>query len=175
MNEEPSITPTDALPYHDTKPKGAADFYMAINATFRFILNRLGQEGLRRYWSDMGRSYFAPVSRRWQTAGAAGIAQYWRAFFDAEPGSDVEVVQSAREVRLDVKVCPAIAHLRQQKREIVACFCEHCYFVSEAMAAPAGFTARVQGGNGRCVQRFLPADAITPPQNLEDITRASLS
>lgn len=171
MNEKPSA----ALPYRDTKPQGAADFYLAIDATFRFILNRLGQEGLRRYWSDLGRSYFAPVSRRWQTEGAAGIAQYWRAFFDAEPGSDVEVVQSDREIRLEVKVCPAIAHLRGQNREIVPCFCEHCYFVSEAMAAPAGFTVRVQGGNGSCAQRFLPTDAITPPQNLEDITRASLS
>jgi hypothetical protein len=171
MNEEPSV----ALPYRDTKPQGAADFYMAVNATFRFILNRLGQEGLRRYWSDMGHRYFAPVSKQWQTHGAAGIAQYWQAFYDTEPGSEVSVTRDDREVRLDVKVCPAIAHLRQQKREIVPCFCEHCYFVSEAMAAPAGFTVRVQGGNGSCTQRFLPADAITPPQNLEDITRASLS
>lgn len=171
MNEGPSI----ALPYRDTKPQGAADFYLAINATFRFILNRMGQEGLRRYWSDMGHHYFAPVSKQWQAHGAAGIAQYWRAFFEAEPGSDVEVVQNDREIRLDVKVCPAIAHLRNQKREIVPCFCEQCYFVSESMAAPAGFTVRVQGGNGSCTQRFLPTDAPMPPQNLEDITRASLS
>lgn len=171
MSEEPSV----ALPYRDTKPQGAADFYLAINATFRFVFERLGQEGLRRYWSDLGRSYFAPVSKRWQDSGAIGIAQYWRAFFDAEPGGEVEVVQHDHEVRLKVKVCPAIAHLRRQKREIVSCFCEHCYFVSEAMAMPAGFTVRVQGGNGACVQRFVPKDAITPPQNLEDITRASLS
>lgn len=171
MSEEPSV----ALPYRDTKPQGAADFYLAINATFRFILNRLGQEGLRRYWSDLGRSYFAPVSRQWQSGGAEGIAQYWRAFYDAEPGSEVSVTQDGCEVRMDVKVCPAIAHLRQQKREIVACFCEHCHFVSEAMAAPAGFTVRVQGGNGRCVQRFIPLSTAPPPQNLEEITRASLS
>ena len=35
----PSANP---LPYTDTKPVGAADFYFAINATFRFVLNKLG-------------------------------------------------------------------------------------------------------------------------------------
>ena len=33
------------LPYQDTKPQGAADFYFAINATFRFIHARLGRVG----------------------------------------------------------------------------------------------------------------------------------
>jgi hypothetical protein len=54
------------LPYTDTKPVGAADFYFAINATFRFILTRLGMEGLRRYWADMGASYYQPVTERWR-------------------------------------------------------------------------------------------------------------
>ena len=47
----------DPLPYTDTKPVGAADFYFAINATFRFILRHLRmREVLRRYWRDMGSS-----------------------------------------------------------------------------------------------------------------------
>jgi len=35
------------LPYTDTKPVGAADSYFAINATFRFVLNKFGIEGSR--------------------------------------------------------------------------------------------------------------------------------
>ncbi|MEZ0389189.1 MAG: hypothetical protein ACAI34_19085 [Verrucomicrobium sp.] len=166
--------PSPELPYHDTKPKGAADFYLAINATFRFMENRLGMEGLRRYWSDLGRTYYAPVAQRWQLGGLPAMAQYWRSFFDAEPGSDVTVEQHEQEVRVEVRTCPAIAHLRTHQREIVSCFCQHCYFVSEAMAAPAGFTVRVTGGNGACVQQFMPVNrADVKPQNLEDITRAS--
>ena len=42
--------PADSvLPYPDTKPVGHADFYFATNATFRFIKQRHGIEGLRRY------------------------------------------------------------------------------------------------------------------------------
>lgn len=157
------------LPYRDRKPQGAADFYFAINATFRFILNRLGIEGLRRYWTDLGKIYFAPVSQRWRDRGLAGVAEYWLAFFAAEPGASVAVTESADSVVLDVTVCPAIRHLREHQREIVPCFCQHCYFVSEAMAAAAGLTVRVTGGNGACRQMFSPRQASVPGQDLAQI------
>ncbi len=171
MNE-PSSAP-GPLPYSDTKPVGHADFYMAVNATFRFILDRFGYEKLKDYWRDIGTTYYRPVSENWARGGLPAVADYWRAFFKAEPGAEVEVLELADEVRLEVKVCPVIRHLREHGREIVPCFCQHCFFVNEAMAAPAGLTARVQGGGGRCVQRFIKADASMAPQNLEDIATAS--
>ncbi len=161
------------LPYRDTKPAGAPDFYFAINATFRFILKRFGREGLRRYWTELGREYFAPVSAAWQQHGLKGVAAYWDAFFKAEPGADVQVTQAADRVVLDVKTCPAIAHLRKGKREIVSCFCEHCYFLGEATAAPAGFTVRVEGGNGSCRQTFYPVASAPAPQDLSRIKEAT--
>jgi hypothetical protein len=57
------------LPYLDTKPVGAADFFTAINATFRFIERKLGRVGLLRYWQELGEKYYAPVAQRW----AAGV------------------------------------------------------------------------------------------------------
>jgi hypothetical protein len=144
------------LPYTDIKPVGAADFYLAINATFRFIPNKLGPDGLRQYWTDLGTRYFAPVTARWKEGGLTAVAEYWRAFFAAEPGAEVEVIQSPNEVTLAVKVCPAIKHLRAHGREIVPCFCEHCHVIGNAMAAPAGLMVRIEGGNGSCRQRFTP-------------------
>ena len=164
---------TTPLPYTDTKPVGAADFYFAINATFRFILDRLGVEGLRRYWKDMGENYYAPVSSRWCDGGLPAVADYWRAFFKAEPGAEVEVAEQESEVRVQVNVCPAIKHLRDHGRQIVPCFCQHCHFVSEAMAESANLTVRVKGGNGSCVQRFLKRDACAEPQRMEDIHEAA--
>ncbi|MCC6511283.1 MAG: hypothetical protein IT423_19435 [Pirellulaceae bacterium] len=163
----------NALPYLDDKPVGAADFYFAINATFRFILARAGLDGLRRYWTDLGSTYFAPVSQRWKANGLTAIEQYWTAFFKAEPGSEVEVRRTEDMVTVEVKVCPAIAHLRQHNREIVPCFCQHCYFISESIAAPAGFTARVRGGNGSCTQTFQPSRPEIAPQDLTEIAEAA--
>lgn len=162
-----------SLPYTDTKPVGAADFYFAINATFRFILEKLGQEELRRYWTGLGEFYFAPVSAGWRTGGLPAVAGYWRDFFRAEPGAEVEVAQEKDEVVLEVKTCPAIAHLRKGGREIVPYFCQHCWFIGEAMAAKAGLTARVEGGNGSCCQVFRRADPSLPPQDLSKIREAT--
>ena len=162
MNPEPT-----SLPYTDTKPVGAADFYFAFNATFRFIAQRLGMEGLRRYWQDLGTRYYAPVTERWQSGGLSAVASHWHDFFKAEPGAEVEVQQTDSEVVLHVRTCPIIKHLRDHDREIMPAFCQHCYFVSEAIAAPAGMSARVEGGNGSCTQRF--SVAAQPPQDLDAI------
>ena len=157
------------LPYTDTKSVGAADFYFAINATFRFILKRFGMKGLRAYWTDLGTGYFAPVSEQWKDLGLKGVAAYWQSFFRAEPGSKTKVRVSNDTVTVEVAVCPAIKHLRKDHRKIVRCFCQHCYFVSEAMAAPAGLTVRIHGGNGKCRQTFHLQNADVPKQNLADI------
>jgi hypothetical protein len=164
---------TSPLPYRDTKPVGAADFYFAINATFRFIQQRLGMDGLKKYWAELGANYFAPVTARWKARGLPGVAEYWRAFFAAEPGAEVEVSEAADAVTLNVKVCPAIRHLRASRREIFSCYCQHCYFVSEAMAAPAGLAVRVTGGNGSCRQVFSRRKDGVPEQNLSDIKEAT--
>lgn len=164
-----NAAPPSPLPYTDTKPVGAADFYAAVNATFRFILRRAGMAGLHRYWEELGRGYYAPVTERWCVGGLQAVAEYWRAFFQAEPGAEVEVTQEAEEVRVMVKTCPAIHYLRAHEREITPCFCQHCYFVSQAMGAGAGIEVRVQGGAGGCVQRFASMGYFQEKQKLEDI------
>ncbi len=160
---------TDPLPYRDTKPVGAADFYFAINATFRFILERLGMEGLKRYWTDLGQNYFRPVGDRWKRLGLPGVAAYWRAFFAAEPGAEVEVLEGADQVVVVVKVCPIIKHLSEAGREIAPCFCQHCFYKGEGMATRAGMAYRLQGGNGTCRHTIHQARDGVPPQNLFEI------
>jgi len=160
------------LPYTDTKPVGAADFYFCHNATFRFIEKRFGADGLRRYWRELGAKYYAPVTRSWKKGGLRSVADYWRAFFDAEPGSDVKVVSTHEAVTLEIRTCPAIKHLRDNSRDIIPCYCQHCYYVSEAMAAPAGLAVRIEGGNGSCRQTFLRARADLAPQSMDSIKEA---
>ncbi|MBI3852090.1 MAG: hypothetical protein HY298_17670 [Verrucomicrobia bacterium] len=166
------MSQSNVLPYTDAKPVGAGDFYFAINATFRFIQKRFGMDQLRQYWRDLGSSYMAPVAAGWKQHGLSGVAEYWRAFFRAEPGAEVAVTCTEDSVVLEVRTCPAIAHLRRHKREIVPCFCQHCYFLGEATAAPAGLTVRVEGGNGSCRQTFFRQSGAIPKQDLAKIREA---
>lgn len=168
-----TIPSPNVLPYRDTKPQGAADFYFAINATFRFLLGRLGRAGWRGYLESMGRDYFAPVNRQWQSGGLPAVAAYWRAFFAAEPGADVTVSVEPEAVRIEVRRCPAIAHLRAGGRAIVPEYCQHCYFLGEARAQASGLTMRLAGGNGSCVHTYCRAAAVTAPQDLNQIREAA--
>lgn len=160
------------LPYTDTKPQGSPDFYYAINATFRFLLQRLGDDGWRRYLTEMGRGYFEPVNRQWRLGGLPAVARYWRAFFAAEPGARVEVVEQSDRVEVRVHECPAIKHLRADGREIVREYCQHCYHLGSARAEAAGLTMRLAGGNGSCRHTFARMEAMLPPQDMRDIKEA---
>jgi hypothetical protein len=162
-----------ALPYTDTKPQGAADFYFATNATFRFLLRRLGHAGWVRYLEELGRGYFAPVNAQWKAGGLPAVARYWRAFFAAEPGAVVDVNEAADRVEVHVRRCPAIAHLRAAGREIVPEYCQHCFHLGTARAREAGVTMRLQGGNGACCHTFARADTPLPPQEMSAIATAS--
>src|SRR5688500_3306921 len=138
-----SGAPQSDLPFHDTKPQGAADFYFATNATFRFILKRFGAEGWRRYLGELGRGYYEAVNRRWREGGLDAVARYWRAFFAAEPGAVVDVTEHADRVEVHVRECPAIKHLRAGGREIVREYCQHCYHLGAARAEAAGLAMRL--------------------------------
>ncbi|MBE7539487.1 MAG: hypothetical protein HS122_13880 [Opitutaceae bacterium] len=167
MSESPAGAPV--LPYRDTKPQGAAGFYSAINATFRFFLNRFGEESWKRYLTDLGRAYFAPVNQQWRAGGLGAVARYWRAFFAAEPGAEVVVEEKPDRVEIHVRQCPAIKFLREGRRDIVREYCRHCHYLGSARAEASGLTMRLSGGNGSCVHVYARPEAGLPPQNPADI------
>ncbi|HEX2747973.1 MAG TPA: hypothetical protein VHM91_08250 [Verrucomicrobiales bacterium] len=173
--DQPAAIPLSPpeLPYRDTKPEGAVGFYGGINATFRFFLKRFGEAGWRRYLQDLGRGYFAPVNRQWHSGGLGAVARYWRAFFAAEPGAEVAVIELPDRVEVRVKQCPAIKHLRGEKHDIVREYCRHCYYLGAARAEASGLTMRLGGGNGSCIHTYARAEAALPPQDLAAISEAS--
>lgn len=132
----------------------APDFYFAVNEIFRHVHDVYGKDRLIEYWRDLGREHYRQRNARWKGGGAAAIAEDWRAYFDQEPGADVAVTRTDDVVTLDVRVCPAIHHLRKNGRDIVPCFCEHCDHVCGAQADAAGFVFNREGGMGSCRQTF---------------------
>ncbi len=162
------------LPYRDTKPQGAADFYFAINATFRWMRQRLGVEKWVEYLQQLGRGYYEPVNRQWKKGGLSAVADYWRDFFSAEPGAEVEVRQLPEKVEIHVQTCPAIQHLKKHNRRIVPEFCQHCYYLGQARAEASGqMQMRLEGGDGSCVHHYYLKETSVPPQDFQKIKRVS--
>jgi hypothetical protein len=133
----------------------APDFYFAVNAIFRHIHDQYGKPALIDYWQSLGRDYYARRTRAWKEGGPEAVAADWREYFSHEPQADVQTSVTGSAVTLDVRLCPAIKHLRDHKRDIVPYFCEHCDHVCGAMASSAGFSFERTGGMGSCQQRFV--------------------
>jgi len=134
---------------------GAPDFFFGINATFRHILDTYGEEALHKYWQEMGREHYAFVTQAIRQRGLPALMDHWETLFPQEPGTEVEMVLEGNLLVLDVKICPAILHLKENGREITPCYCDHCTHVSRGMCSPVGIEVQVEGGMGACVQRFI--------------------
>jgi hypothetical protein len=141
----------------------APDFYFAINATFRWIHDNWGEEGLIQYWRALGREHFATVSKQFREGGLPAVQDYWQAFFAGEPGGEVTVALEHDAVTVTVQTCPALKHLQAHNREIMALYCRHCTVVSEAMCEGTGIAVAVTGGGGSCRQVFTcAAEGVSP-------------
>ena len=132
----------------------AGDFYFAINATFRQLHETYGEEALIAYWTAMAREYHAGVAELFRRDGLAGAHRYWEDYFAAEPGGTVIVSRTEREVEIEVQDCPAIRWLVTGGREVVPYYCQHCRYISGAIAAQAGMKFELSGGGGTCHQVF---------------------
>lgn len=133
---------------------GAPDFFFAVNATFRHILENYGEEELHRYWREMGQEHYRHVTEAMRQRGLAALKEHWETLFPEEPGSEVSLKLENHTLTLEVRVCPAILHLRRHGRQIMPLYCDHCLHVSRGMCEPAGVSVEVTGGGGQCVQVF---------------------
>jgi len=133
----------------------APDFYFTINAMFRHIHDRYGHSVLIDYWQSLGREYYRSRWQRWRDGGVEALASDWQSYFEQEPQAQVDVSICGDSVELTIHVCPAIKHLRDNGRQIVSYFCEHCDHTCSAMAERAGFSFERTGGMGSCRQRFV--------------------
>lgn len=143
-------------------PVAAGDFYFAINATFRFILQNYGEAALVNYWRALGSEHYAPLAERFRAGGLDAVAHYWTEFFAREPGGAVSVGKEAGCVIVDVRECPAIRWLRLHQRAIIPSYCQHCLHVSTAIAEKAGMRFELEGGGGTCKQTFHTGNQETP-------------
>ncbi|HVT30117.1 MAG TPA: hypothetical protein VHE81_19040 [Lacipirellulaceae bacterium] len=130
------------------------DFYFAINATARHIHDEYGMDVLIDYWRSLGREYYSERAAWWREGGPQAIAADWTEYFLKEPGAHVETTVEGDTVNLNIRVCPAIKHLRESGREVVPYFCEHCDHTCGSMAELAGYAFARAGGMGSCHQSF---------------------
>ena len=88
------------------------------------------------------------------------MEEYWREFFEIEPGGQVCVTQEDSQVVIDVAECPAIKHIKAHGREIMELYCQHCNVINTEMARGASLEFCMSGGDGACRQVFSKKEQV---------------
>lgn len=132
------------------------DFHGALSVGLEYLQENYGEQAVRDYLAQFARAYLAPLTASLQRRGLVALEEHFRSIYDLE-GGEVEFVRSADELRMEVKACPAVSHLREQGYPVATLFHETSASVNRAICEGTPFNAELldyKEETGSCVQRF---------------------
>lgn len=131
------------------------DFHGAFSYGIQFVIENYGLDGLRAYLERLADTVYAPLVKALEVEGLVALRDHWDRIFALE-GGKYELREEGEALVLEVRECPAIAHMKQQGYAIDPHFCEHTRILNEAICSRAGYRSAVEYDQaaGRCVQRF---------------------
>ena len=134
------------------------DFHGAMSFGIQFVIDNYGMDGLRKYLCGLADTMYAPLVEGIKERGLPALREHWESIFSLEEG-EFEIREEEGALILDVKRCPAIAHMQEHGYAIAPQFCEHTRILNEAICAKAGYEASVDYDQeaGCCIQRFWKA------------------
>ena len=131
------------------------DFHGALSFSVRYLRERYGEKELRLYLKQVARNVYGPLVARVRKGGLKALRDHWRRVFTVEGGKFRQTLRGDTLV-LEVKECPAIAHMRKNGYEVDRSFCLTTAVVNEEICRRAGlgFEVEYDTVHGRCVQKF---------------------
>ena len=138
------------------------DFHGALGYAIKYLDETLGEEATREYLTQVGKTYFAPLSERLRGQGLSALENHWRKTF-GEEGGRFDLRYEGDVLVLEVKECPAVAHMKAHNQFSTERFCETTVVVNETVCGAAGYECECTyvPGAGTCVQRFWKKGART--------------
>jgi hypothetical protein len=131
------------------------DFHGALCYSIQYLDERYGEEATKAYLTQVGETFFAPLSEALKRDGLSALEKHWQQIFSLEEGS-ISLEYEGDVLVLKVKECPAITHLRSRGQLYTDRYCETTVVVNEAVCRGAGYacSCTYEPGQGQCVQRF---------------------
>ena len=116
------------------------DVHGALSSARIYLEEHFGAEGLRDYLRRFALSYYAPLREDIRERGLIAIADRLRAIYDLE-GADYSLQMGADELLVEVRACPAVAHMRASGYAVAPQWRETVRTVHEAICegSPWGF------------------------------------
>ena len=133
------------------------DFHGALSAGIEYVHQRYGPEAVREFLRQFASSFYAPIKADLKRRGLIALKEYFERIYRIE-GGRADMRCSPDELRIDVKACPAVAHMRAHGYAVARLYRETTRTVNEALCEDTPFAAELVSYDeqtGRNVQRFF--------------------
>ncbi len=132
------------------------DFHGCFSFGLKFLLENYGEAEVEAYLRRLARNAYAPLIEALRLRGLPALHDHWQHIMTLEAADfDLRFANDDTLV-LEVRECPAIAHMRARGYTICSHFCEATRIVNDEICRQAGCSAEVEYDQERasCVQRF---------------------
>lgn len=132
------------------------DFHGALSVGLEYLEHHFGEEAVRDYLRQFARAFYAPLAADLGRRGLVALEEHFTRVYDEE-GGDVRITLSEEELRIEVKACPAVTHMRERGYPVARLFRETTRTVNETICEGTPYTAELlayDDQTGRSIQCF---------------------
>ena len=136
------------------------DFHGLACATLHYLIDNYGQDAMTEVISRTAREVYKTIHEKLKNGDTSELTEYWEYYFQRENG-DFSLESIEDGVRLIVKNCPALSHLRTLNWEPDPILCEATAVFNQALAEDTPFAAEtVRTGTFSCIQTFRKKEIV---------------
>jgi predicted ArsR family transcriptional regulator len=131
------------------------DFHGAVNTTIDYIVEHFGEEALAEIFNRVGKDVYKSIHDGLMQDDPAELKAHLAYFFNREEG-EFELQDNAEGFVLQVKKCPAVAHVCKLGLHLSPYFCRQTIDVNNALCDGTPWQCEtVVLGHGCCRQSFI--------------------
>jgi len=137
-------------------PNVHKDFHGCFSFGLKFLLDNYGPAEMEEYFRRMASNVYRPLIESIRLRGLPALQDHWQNIMTLEEADfDIGFTNDDTLV-LEVRKCPAIAHMRSHGYEVCSRFCEVTRIVNDEICRQSGCVSEVEYDqeNAHCVQRF---------------------
>lgn len=132
------------------------DFHGALSVGLEYVEHHFGEEAVREYLRQFARAFYAPLGADLKRRGLVALKEHFAEVYEKE-GGDVRITLSEEELRIEVRACPAVVHMREHGYSVARLFFETTRTVNETICEGTPYTAELldyDDQTGRSIQCF---------------------
>jgi hypothetical protein len=128
------------------------DFHLGTATTISYILEEYGMSFLEELFRRTARDVYRDILSSLQAGDAEPLLEHWTYYMDRE-GGEYKLLRNGETAVLEVKKCPAVAHLRSRGESPDRHFCLQTILINKAWSQDTPFRIETDvTGDGACRQ-----------------------